>query len=59
MRDDLRKFLDSISKQLNDAALELSRQKRYDERDTVLRCSIAFGAVAMHELDLLAKAGVQ
>lgn len=59
MHDDLRKFFDSISKQLNDAALELSRQKRYDERDTVLRCSIAFAAAAMIELDRLAKAGAQ
>lgn len=59
MRDDLRKFLDSISKQLNDAALELSRQKRDDERDAVLRCSKAFGAAAMHELERVAKAGVQ
>jgi len=57
MHGNLRKFLDSISKQLNDASLELSRQKRDGERDAVLRCAKAFGGMAMHELDELAKGG--
>lgn len=53
---DLEEFLDSVSKQLNDKATELSKHNSA-HRDAVLQCSKAFGAAAKRELSKLPKVG--
>lgn len=59
MESSLRMFFESVVTDLNQLAIDLCKAGRHAERDAVLRCSQAFGAAAMRELDRLAKAGAR